>query len=138
MMVELPSCASDLAERLECADLSALSTAETSLRTPYADAKCRYLPAVHGPHACAQRKEALHEPYWQLIGNQGFAENRFMASIRVQILEVFPLHEPEPSLSSSFSNSSSIGRLSFEDEREDEDDQVHGPDAWPKGKGGFP
>ncbi|PYJ59633.1 MAG: hypothetical protein DME24_12170 [Verrucomicrobia bacterium] len=38
--------------------------------------------------------EALHEPYSQVIGNEQNNRDRFMASIHVRILEVFPIHEP--------------------------------------------
>src|SRR5207249_3646342 len=39
-------------------------------------------------------RTSLHEPYSQVIGNEQNNRDRFMASIHVRILEVFPIHEP--------------------------------------------
>jgi hypothetical protein len=41
-------------------------------------------------------KQAFHEPYTQLIGNERSDRRRFMPSTHVKILEVFPFHEPNP------------------------------------------
>src|SRR5437870_5689436 len=46
------------------------------------------------PMRAQKRMEALHEPYSQVIGNEQNNRDRFMASIHVRILEVFPIHEP--------------------------------------------
>src|SRR5438034_2500013 len=48
------------------------------------------------PISAQKRKEASHEPYSQVIGNEQNNRDRFMASINVRILEVSPSHEPYP------------------------------------------
>src|SRR5437773_2100011 len=60
------------------------------------------------PISAQKRKEASHEPYSQVIGNEQNNRDRFMASIHVRILEVSPSHEPYP-LIPSFSSSGGDG-----------------------------
>src|SRR6266699_6389535 len=46
------------------------------------------------PMNSENERTTLHEPYSQLVGNERIDREWFMASTHVQILEVFPFHEP--------------------------------------------
>src|SRR5947208_6746891 len=81
------------------------------------------------PMRAQKRMEALHEPYSQVIGNEQNNRDRFMASIHVRILEVFPPHEPAIGARTAMSARIKSEALADKAVRAPVRRWFHGPDA---------
>ena len=94
----------------------------------------RLLEALYEKLTCPPEEKSHRVATFERLHQDALARRH--GTSRDELLSAF--HEPYLSSSSSFSSSSSIRWPGFEDEDEQEDDLVHGPNACEKAKGASP